>query len=87
MWNLGEPLPQSNLAGMVEVLERENNVNKTTTCPYDEFFAKKNDKKKEQGKGGGGGGRNEDGQPKKKVRGQQATTNPEIPPLCAAAVK
>jgi hypothetical protein len=86
MWNRGEPLPESNLAGMVELLERESNVNKTITCPYEKFLAKKADKKeKEKGKGGGGGLK--DNEQPKKARGPQATINPDIPPLCAAAVK
>jgi hypothetical protein len=83
LWNRGEPLPKSNLRGMVRMLEEELTVIESITCPYD-FFGKI-DKGKEKGKGkdrdkGKGG---ED--PKK--REPQATVNPNIPSLCSATVK
>jgi hypothetical protein len=84
LWNRGEPLPKSNLKGMVRLLEEELTVIESITCPYDDFYGKI-DKGKEKGRGkdrdkGKGG---ED--PKK--REPQATVNPTIPALCSATVK
>ena len=83
MWNRGEPLPKSNLTGMVTLLEDELMVVRSITCPYDKFFEKKKEKEKGKGKGRDKG-READG-PKK--REKQATVNPTIPALCVATIK
>jgi ferredoxin len=83
MWNRGEPLPKSNLKGMVRLLEDEMTVIESITCPYDEFFGKA-DKGKEKGKGKDRDKAKDEDQ---KKREPQATVNPNIPTLCAATVK
>jgi hypothetical protein len=54
-WNHGEPLPTSNLRGMVDLLEYDQQMSKSLTCPFDDFF---NEKKTMPGEGGGGRGNN-----------------------------
>jgi hypothetical protein len=83
MWNRGEPLPKSNLKGMVRLLEEELTVIESITCPYDDFYGKA-DKGKEKGKGKDRDKAKEDDQ---KKREPQATVNPNIPTLCSATVK
>ena len=83
-WNQGEPLPTSNLRGMVDLLEYDQQMSKSLTCPFDDFF---NENKTTPGGGGGGRGadkkKTKEGDPTKEP---QPTTNPNIPPLCKAAV-
>jgi len=85
MWNRGEPLPKSNLTGMVTLLENELMVVKSITCPYDKFFKKKKEKEKEKGKGKGRDKAKPGDELKK--REPQATVNPTIPALCIATMK
>ena len=83
-WSHGEPLPQSRLRGMVDLLEYDQQVFRSLACPFDEFF---NETKKGKGKGGGGGGGGggaNDG--KDTTKKPQPTTNPTLLPLCVAAV-
>ncbi len=89
-WSRGEPLPTSKLSGMVELLENDQMVYRSITCPFEEFFTEKRDKPGKGGRGGGGLGKGGDEEPKareRKTREPQPTTNPTIPPLCIAAVK
>ena len=92
-WNRGEPTPKSKLKGTVRLLEDDQMVNKSITCPFDDFFADEKRDKTGKQKGGGGGGAGGSGEEKKKKgkdkakREPQPTSNPSIPPLCAAAVK
>ena len=37
-WNRGEPLPTSNLRLMVDLLEYDQQMSKSLTCPFDDFF-------------------------------------------------
>ena len=91
-WRRGEPLPKSRLHGTVDILEYDQQVIKSLTCPFEDFFGlDKKDKTKRDGGGGGGGGggadKGKDGEPKtRQPREAQAPTNPTIPVLCAAAV-
>ena len=63
------------------LLEYDQQISKSLTCPFDDFF---NENKKTPG-GGGGGKRTKEkeGDPTKPP---QPTTNPTIPPLCVLAV-
>ena len=45
-WNRGEPLPASTLRGVVDLLEYDQHMSKSITCPFDNFF---NENKKMQG--------------------------------------
>jgi hypothetical protein len=76
-WSHGEPLPSSTLRGMGDLLEYDQQISRSLTCPFDDFF---NENKKAPG--GGGGVRKQ----KEKEGEPQATTNPTIPPLCVSAV-
>ena len=80
-WSHGEPLPLLTLKGMVDLLENNQQIRKSLTCPFGDFY---NENKKTPG-GGGGGKRTKDkeGDPTKLP---QPTTNPTIPPLCVSAV-
>jgi hypothetical protein len=87
-WKRGEPLPQSRLQGTVDSIEYDQQVIKSLTCPFEEFFAgDKKDKAKGGGGGGGGADRGKEEPKKKQPREAQATTNPTIPALCKTAVK
>jgi hypothetical protein len=76
-WSHGEPLPSSTLRGTGDLLEYDQQISRSLTCPFDDFF---NENKKAPG--GGGGGKRQ----KEKEGEPQATTNPTIPPLCISAV-
>ena len=91
LWRRGEPLPKSRLQGTVDILKYDQQVIKSLTCPFEEFFGndKKEKTKREGGGGGGGGGadKGKDNEPKtRQPREAQATINPSIPALCATAV-
>ena len=45
-WSHGKPLPLSTLKGMVDLLENEQQISKSLTCPFDNFF---NENKKTPG--------------------------------------
>ena len=45
-WSHGEPLPSSTLKGMVDLLEYDQLISKSLTCPFDNFF---NENKKTPG--------------------------------------
>jgi hypothetical protein len=90
-WSRGEPMPRSKLRGMVHLIEDDQMVSRSITCPFDEFFADDKKDKKEKapkGSGGGGGGaQKEKDAAKKRKQEPQPTSNPSLLPLCAAAVK
>ena len=90
-WRRGEPLPRSRLAGTVDLLENDQQVIRSITCPFDDFFPKEgNPKDKGKGKdktGGGGLSPSKDKDPKNTKKEPQPTSNPTIPALCVAAVK
>jgi hypothetical protein len=90
-WSRGEPMPRSKLRGMVHLIEDDQMVSRSITCPFDEFFADdKKDKKEKAPKGSGGGGagaQKEKDAAKKRKQEPQPTSNPSLLPLCAAAVK
>ena len=83
-WNHGEPLPPSTLRGTGDLLEYDQQVSKSLTCPFDDFF---NENKKAPGGGGGGKSQKEKGEKDgDHTRPPQPTTNPTLPPLCVSAV-
>ena len=87
-WSRGQPLPTSKLGGMVKLLEDSFDISHTPTCPYEKFYPKKDDTRtRGKKKGAGGNEKDEEEQSRRKIRGPQATINPDIPPLCVAAVK